>query len=94
MTVTNHGTVLTAAMLNANHIGSNIRFMIVDGGAETTTVIEAELRQIYHTSVNTTIDFGAGSADQETLSHDHAVLIDPQPPLSYVHGKPAEVRPK
>lgn len=79
--------ITTAGDLNAGFIGSNIRFMLTDEFLVITTVIEAELRQVYHTSADTTINVGYQAAKQYTLAHDTPVTIDPVPPLSYVHDK-------
>jgi hypothetical protein len=88
-----NGTVVSAAELNGKHIGSMIRFMVVNDENETVIVVEAELRQIYHVGGMTTIHVGHGAAKEQMLNPDTPVTIDPTPPLTYVHGEMPTVRP-
>lgn len=96
-TVDNHnpcGTVISAGELHSGYIGRFIRFMVINDETEITTVVEAELRQIYHVSGRTAVHVGAQAAEEQVLDPDTLVTIDPRPPLTYVHGEMPAVRSK
>lgn len=71
-------TAVFAGMLNASeHIGTIIRFGMYDDNRQTSTIVTAELRQIYHKSDETVINVGNGAVDEHVLTHSTVIVLNP-----------------
>lgn len=69
-----------AGHLSAENIGKVIRLETTIGGARVDAVVTGELRQIYHTGGETTLNLGNGTKPngdlwEVTLTGDHPVVI-------------------
>lgn len=74
-------TITYAGALNADNIGTLIRFRQWNNNTETATVITAELRQISHSGGRTFLHFGTGADQEETLEYEQPVSL--KPPANY-----------
>lgn len=66
-----------AGDLFVDHIGESIRFQTIDEVRDITAVITAELRQISHDGATTTIRYGEMAEREQSLSHDHPIVVHP-----------------
>ena len=68
--------------LSGEDIGKIIRFYAWNSTREIAQLTTAELRQISHSSDRTTLYFGVGANEQETLEPGEQVSLDPPFDLS------------
>lgn len=69
--------VIFAGDLTSAHIGTLIRFRQWDENHEIITIVTGELRQIYHTSEDTTIHYGDKAEKEHTFAPDERLILHP-----------------